>query len=301
MSFASRDCSQVKFLAQSSFFQNHLEVRNPWDLIGIAPGTFCLVFDQLRPDGSDHVTVPEDFRLVEAIAYDDMTYHITLISSPGDHKSGERILKMADRCQGSRIESISIALICTDDSPYWEMVQVAMSHYRKVLPEAEICLAYFGEEKNVPSLFHVTGKIFPRNQFHMAYARNRALENCTGSHVLMVDLDCLLSVDDIRSLMDLYMDLPHNGVLNIKRPERPYPGNTLTFGERGKIMSNKFDERFKDFWFEDTEFLMNFSRIGIVPWTVWIPFQYKDHSRSHTLGKSPNDGLFETILKQGHR
>jgi len=238
--------------------------------------------------------------MIEAVAYVGVggshKFHLTFHAGTSQDN---RALVWLDGVGKSPIEYVSVSLICTSDPHYQRKLVQAVRRIRAVFPNPEICVAYFGE--GAPPIGGLRYEVYPRRSFHMSFARNQSLSLCTGSHVLVTDLDCMLTERNLAYLFDVWRTAPHNGVLNIKRPKPPYPGNTLTFGELEKVRNNGFDERFRMFWFEDTEYLMNFSRVGVVPWTVFLDFDYEDHPRGHTRSHSPNKALFARILKQGHR
>lgn len=293
-----REASMYKFMAQGEayFPRMHTTVESIEQMQThgekLVEGTFVMVIDEARPG----VFIP-GFRLVEAIVFEGDYLYLTAIK---DHRSFIDIHPVG---KAAPVESISLSLICNDVPMYMDFLDKAIHHYGVALDsfDWEICLAFFSDG---PPMFYpsphprIRAQHFPRDKFHMAYARNRAMEMCSGSHILMVSLDCLLSGEQ---LLELVQSIPQtNGVINFCKPTRPWPGNALILGEREKMTAQGHHEGFQGFFFEDTEYLMNFSRTGTVPHCHFVDFDYTDHPRGATRGWFPkNQAMFESILKGG--
>ena len=269
-------------------------------------GRFCMVIE--RVVDYTHLVL-SGYRLVECIVFEGEYFYLTVIrdnSLDGDVLPSIDIKLIPNSIPPeTEVTGISLSLICNDVPMYMDFLDRAVEHYRSVLEDFdwEICLAYFGQGHPpnwplLPPKIHT--RHFPRDKFHMAYARNKSMAMCNKSHVLMVSLDCLLSRKQLEGLIQLIPQT--NGIINFCKPTHPYPGNALIFGDREKMITNSHWEGFKGFFFEDTEYLMNFSRTGTVPWCCFVDFDYTDHPRGATRGWFPtNQKVFEAILKRGHR
>ena len=286
--------SEYKFSAQASvyFADNHLVCASLDDLRErqIPEGTYCMVIGDM---GEPPVIRLDGFLLGECIAYENRKFCLVVIKNQ-DHRVN---LPLASH-DPVAVQGVSLSLICNDSPLYLGFLREAIDHYREALVDFdhEICVAFFGTP---PTLEGVKVASYPAESFHMAFARNRSMELCSRSHILMTDLDCYLSR---RQVGELVGHLPQtNGVLNFRKPVHPFPGNGLWLGESGKLRENGYCEDFEFFYYEDTEFLMNFSRIGIVPHSWFVDFEYVDHSRKRGRSFWHNKDLFLTILKQGGR
>lgn len=263
----------------------------------LVEGTFVMVVDKITKSQSKLNVY--GFRLVECIVFEGKWVYLTVIK---DSVTMFEIELLPEE-PPSPITGISLSLICTDQQPYIQHLQNSIRHYQEVLREFdhEICVAWFGNNLKSTSWDGVNVSYNHIDKFNMAYARNRSLGMCSKSHVLMIDLDVYLSRDQ---LVGLAGAIPQtNGVINFCKPTHPFKGNGLYFGEHTRLVANGYYEGFQKFYFEDTEFLMNLSRTGTVPWCYFVDFEHVDnHSRHTTRGWFPhNQKMFETILKQGHR
>ena len=265
----------------------------------LVEGTFLMVIGKVP----DHPRIMlAGFRLVECIVFEGVWFYLTVIRDWSG--TVDIFLTPPTIPPDTEVKGISLSLICTGNQTYVDFLQWSIAHYQEVLEgfDHEINVAYFGDGGNGNRVVDgVNVRRYPGDMFHMAYARNRSLEMCTKSHVLMIDLDCYLSADQLTSLIG---SIPQtNGVINFCRPVHPFQGNGLIFGRRDKLLANMHHEGFQKFYFEDTEHLMNLSRIGIVPWCYFMDFDFvADHPRGTTRGYFPhNQKMFETILKCGYR
>ena len=296
-----RKASMYKFMSQGEayFPQMHTtassfeQLQN--DAGKLVEGTFVMVIDKIT---EPRLMVPW-FRLVECIVFEGEWYYMTLIK---DNRAGFQIDLVPEESPPP-VTSISLSLICTDNQPYPQHLQNSVAHYREVLADYdhEICVAWFGHGVGLKLGDDVRVVNHNVEKFHMAYARNRSLGICVKSHVLMIDLDAYLSKEQLAGLVEAIPQT--HGVINFCKPTHPFKGNGLYFGERTKLVANGHHEGFQKFYFEDTEFLMNLSRIGVVPSCHFVDFDFvDDHYRGATRGWFPhNQKMFETILKQGHR
>lgn len=243
----------------------------------------------------------EDFELdnsslIEMVQYEDGLSHIFFL------KRHEYKVKISPplELRKEEIDGFSISLICTDNEPYMSLLREAIEHYQGLdMWNLDLNVTFFGniDEAEFPG---VSVFKYPRADFNMAYARNQGLKNCWGDHVFMLDVDVRLSQRDINSILNKYRTIPNHGVFNLKNS--PKVGNGLYFGNKEVLIKNGYNENFKQCWFEDTEYLMNFSRTGVIPVVVFEPFKRIDHSRDGTMPTHElNFNLFSNILHLGKR
>jgi len=235
-------------------------------------------------------------KLIEAITYDDGSFHLFLLKEKDSHIH----LLFPQKPVTKYIPGVTFGFICTADEPYLSLFRESINHYREwLLDNMEISVVLFGDAE-LPAGIRV--KKEPMEKFHMAYARNQCLQNASYDHMFLLDVDVRLTYSQFTNIIEKFQQLPNNGVLNLKN--HPHLGNGLYFGNRHVMIQNGYDERFQKFWGEDTEHLMNYSRIGIVPMVVFEPFQRLDHSRNKTLGNNLanlNFNLISNILNSGTR
>ncbi len=211
------------------------------------------------------------------------------------------------------IKSISLTLVCTNTQPYLEFLKKALEHYQVVFKdmkiEYEITLYMFGEK--IPDFIDSSVRtVLNSNSFDIVEGKNRSLSVATKDHVLVIDLDCLIPTESMKDLIQRYNEGNHNGIVNIRKmqyinasPGRSFPGIGLYIGERWIWKAYGYNSIFKFFWFEDSEFFMNLSRIGITPHVYFIDFDYQEHERKQTQKKSikRNRNAFTKILLRGSR
>jgi hypothetical protein len=234
-------------------------------------------------------------RLIEAVTYNDGSFHLFFIKK-GDSNI---ILNFPQARTTKYIPGVTFSFICTADEPYFSILQETIQFYRTWLPENfEISVVLFGDGK-LPEGIRVQKE--PMEKFHMAYARNQSLRNATYDHLFLLDVDVRMSCTQALNIIGSFQTLPNDGVFNLKND--PVIGNGLYFGSKQVMIKNGYDERFRRFWFEDTEHLMNYSRTGVIPMVLNSPFQRIDHERTKTLsnGDQDNFDLFSNILNSGTR
>lgn len=244
------------------------------------------------------VSIP-DVWLVEAVAYENDTMHVMAIKRAGS----KLIVQRYARAPSPNPSPISVSLICTENEPYRTQLIDAVAHYSTLPNVGEVTVAYYGSQPPYSEGMFQNDKIhgfcFPPSMFSMARARNASLSLCSRSRVLVSDLDYRFTAEQIEELQEILQD-QSTAVINLKA--RPSDGNGNYFGLREVLEFNSYDERFTGFWREDTEYLMNFSRLGIVPLVV-IRDAYKhpaqDHSR-HVTGGSSSHNNFELMQRIIH-
>lgn len=218
-------------------------------------------------------------RLVEVVGYEDGSFHVFFVRRRGeDFKVMPPTTPHADP-----IDRICISLICTDDEPYRTLLHDTINWYRDSVSDIYLSVSKFSAI-----------------DFHMARARNIGLQRATCEYVFMLDVDVRLTKAEIDSVIKKLRTVPNHGVLNLKNS--PSHGNGLYFGRRDVLVNNGYDERFRHFWCEDTEYLMNFSRTGVIPIVVYEPFLRIDHSRAKTSAyANTNVDLMKKIIHAGRR
>lgn len=294
----SKQCAQYKFESQAGAYFKHSRMFSSINQLqqvssGIPNGTFCLVTGP-----TPHALQVKDFFLCEALSFpSERMYSLTAIK----RQSCKLELTFPQLPKHVKPTALSISFICTEDKLYVDFLRKAITHYNKMLTglfEFEIHVAFFGKPENLPPC-KLT--VFPAELFHMAFARNQSLKGCEHNLILMLDLDCYLSREQIQKLINNFVTLPHHEVFNLKQNYRS--GNGLYLGTKNVLLGNEYNEDFKDFWFEDTEYLMNFSRKGIVPCVEIMNFVQVNHDRTKTIKsrryQKHNKDLFERILKYG--
>lgn len=299
------DCTNIKFRAHTKHFSvskaYNSVVSFVQDIPSIQEGTFCKIIDEVKKYPSINIS---NFFLGECIVYDNSQFCMTVVK-----KTGREVdLKLISDREPEKLTGIALTLICTSNEPYITFLKRAINFYRINLSEFnyEINIAFFSNT-DVPDFLKADDiriSKFPFEHFEMPFARNKSIAMSQKSHMLAMDLDCWINKKSLNELISLCYTSNYFGIANIKLPRESYPGNGLYFGETKQIQKNSYNQKFQKFWFEDTEYLMNFSRIGLVPYTFFTEFTYMSHGRSHTLkdGSWPiNKKLFERILTTGGR
>ena len=236
-------------------------------------------------------------KLIEAVTYVDGSIHLLMLNQPNEQIN----LALPTTPPNEVVKSYSLSFICTADEPYLSLLRDTLKFYRAQsdddLANVEISVVMFGKAE-LPEWVRVMEE--PRENFDMSYARNKCLTNTKHDHVFMLDADVRILKDQLAHIIDIYHTVPNHGVLNLKNNHEM--GNGLYFGNKTILQRNGYDERFKKFWFEDTEYLMNFSRIGIVPLVVFEPFLRVNHSRNKTTpSELTNLELMTNIVNKGSR
>ena len=238
----------------------------------------------------------ENSVLIEMIQYEDKLSHLFFVKRTGKNFH----INIPTEPSLEAIEGLSISFICTDNEPYLSLLKQAIKLYRSLgVENLDLNVTFFGSlPSDIPE--EISVYVHPRDEFNMARARNLGLKHSWYEHVFMLDVDVRLTKENIESIIKKYKTIPNHGVLNLKND--PTVGNGLYFGHKEVLVKNSYFEEFKQFWYEDTEFLMNFSRLGIIPVVVFEPFVRIDHERSKTLpNHSLNFNLFSNILHRGQR
>lgn len=248
-----------------------------------------------------HTRIPKEIeiggaQLIEALAYDDGTFHLFILKKQGAYTQ----LAFPQKAEPKHIPGVTLGFICTADEPYISLFRETVEHYQQWLSkDMEISVVLFGEA-NLPPGIKIHKE--PLENFHMAHARNLCLKNATHDHMFVLDVDVRLTYSQINNIIKKFQQFPNHGVLNLKN--HPNIGNGLYFGNRHVMAKNGYDERFKMFWGEDTEHLMNYSRTGVVPVVVFEQFLRVNHARNKTIApnlQTLNFNLISNILNSGTR
>lgn len=268
-----------------SLYQKSIHELDSGNLIGV-----------YIPASNSSTTFDIHGKLIEVVQYEDGSSHVFMIKS----ESKPIQVKWPTGVPLKLVSGVSLVFICTADEPYFSMLQETLAWYREFLPSNfELSVVMFGDAA-LPS--YVRTRNFPIEMFHMAFARNQSLLNASYDHVFMLDADVRISKSQIDSILNKFHTIPSDGVFNLKNSRTL--GNGLYFGDRHKMIQNGFNEQFKKYWGEDTEFLMNFSRLGTIPVVVFEPFERLDHIRPqtiYTVFTAMNTALMTEIILRGRR
>lgn len=258
-------------------------VEEALDVTRDGPIAFCIYGRLPR-----FCTMADTF-LVECVGYENGMAHLF-----GIRRKGE-ILRLHLPQGGRRVDftaPVTVALVATDTEPYRQQLRDAVEHYAAL--GLRMMVVWYGERTpdciwNQPN---IGWRIRRLEDFSMAKARNLAvqgLRECETPYVLLCDLDFRFTAEQIEEMKSVLTYAPSGGVLNLKA--NPVSGNGNYFGERAVMARNHHDERFVRYWREDTEYLMNFSRIGILP-TVLIRGAYHHPAQIHA-----RDATWETRVE----
>lgn len=272
------------FFTNFSDFISNLKIAPPHSMFGL--------WSSSAPEKLDI----RGTRLIEVVSYDDGSIHLFVLKEA----DSRTYLTFPNTAEPKQIQGVTIGFICTADEPYLSILRDSISWYKKELPgDVEISVVLFGDA-DLPADIKVHRE--PIEKFSMAYARNLCLANASHDHMFLLDVDIRMSTEQFNRIIQRYQNTPNHGVFNLKND--PHIGNGLYFGNRHLMLSNGYDERFQKFWREDTEHLMNYSRMGIVPMVVFEPFHRVDHSREKTLSSGLHElnfNLMSNILNNGTR
>jgi hypothetical protein len=192
------------------------------------------------------------------------------------------------------LKDVSLCLMTTPEPHYMDMLYKTIEHFRFI---DNINVVFYGSETNIEGI----NSVYYNDEFHMSQARNRSLDLSKTPVTLQIDTGFLLSEIDI---LDCIKDLNHNNIIHLKKNHRTGNGNYI--GITNTMLGNRYDERFKYFYFEDTEYLMNYSRNGFIPLVKILninelPHEKVNHSKPKITreGSLNNKKLFSKILKEG--
>ncbi len=218
--------------------------------------------------------------LLEAALYEDNHVHLFLTRTFAPFLSPLKNFSFFPR-QFYRPTKVSFSFVYDNNPEYKQIAEPTLKYYKDLKFDFETEVVCYDKET--------------MEEFDMARARNRSLELCNGDCVFMLDLDVLIDPDQIYNIVHKYYNIKHFGVFNLKNDFRD--GNGLWFGSREILLKNKYSEKFKKFYFEDTEFFANFSRLGIIPVVVFCGYHYIPHSRTYTTQfYNFNYNLFDNIF-----
>lgn len=129
---------------------------------------------------------------------------------------------------------------------------------------------------------------------NMSEARNRGIDMCQHEFMLILDIDTHLDDNDLDMLFSKYVNYHHHGIFT---PRNENTGNGFAFGRTEYFKHHKYCERFKGFFFEDTEYLTNWARRGTPMTHTNTNFVRKKHDPQG--GGSDNLALFQDIMFNG--
>ncbi len=236
-----------------------------------------------------------DARLIECVVYEDQMMHLF-----GINQQGSKIDIRFHGLQTYPRATVGVALVATDTEPYRSQVLDALEHYTALPNVDSVHVAYYADRTGLGFVTHgkTVVSLRPLPEFSMAKARNASFSLCRGDQVLVSDLDYRYTAEQITEMQTILATQPSHGVLQLKAT--PQSGNGNYFGERAIMAKNTYDERFQGCWREDTEYLMNFSRLGILPLTI-IRSEYLHPAQKHAKAPMPdaNFDLMKQIIYQG--
>jgi hypothetical protein len=225
----------------------------------------------------------KDVFLLEAITYDDKIYVLCT------KRVGNTIhLEAPETTSGlNSFDDVGLSLITTSDEPYRSLLNKSIEYYSRTFKNIHV--AYYGD--NPPA--GVNCKCFG-DEFHMSQARNRSLQLVDQDFCLQIDTGMLISDGDITNLFKRVQTHP---IVHLKMKQTS--GNGNYFGSTVMMKQNGYCESFKKFWYEDTEYLMNFSRIGIVPDVQVMKIDEMPHRGKGGSVNNNNKEVFRHILLNG--
>lgn len=277
----------------------------------------CVLFnrDQLRPDALEFAK--NEARLVEMVEYDDGLLHVYLIVRRGFHFG----IKLARTPYPAPFKDLTVCAYFTDDAPYRDMLRPFVEHWSRAcvrahdademaaLSRVRVCIAWYSDSSDSPidgldvAPDEVVVQHFPHkafNEWHANSAVMRGGKYFGTSHMLKLDGDTTMSAAALRKLLHVYATYPSHGIVNIKEDEDTGPG--LLFGATEQFAKNPWWDHWPaPFYHVDTEYLMNFSRVGIVPLTTFLGIERQDHDRPRHRGQGDNWAQLVEIIRHGRQ
>ena len=180
-----------------------------------------------------------------------------------------------------KIQETSIITIASENKPYIDFLMENIK-YNEIQKE----IVFYGSDPNIKKQ-NISIHCF-NDELHMSQARNRGIDTIKSEYGFILDIDTFLTINDFNKILIKYGNLCHYGVFCLRNN---IAGNSFYFGQSKLFKENKFDERFKKFFYEDTEYLMNWSRIGKPIVHIHSDYDKKDHE------SIPDSGInFKTFV-----
>jgi hypothetical protein len=222
--------------------------------------------------------------LLEAVRFEGQTY----VAYVKRQNSKVDILGPTTKEDHSKytLDDVTVSLITTTNQPYKDLLLKSINHYSKFLNK--IVVAAYGDKIQLPNC----DVRYYDGTFSMSEARNRSMLMVNTNFTLQIDTGMLLSKSDV---LDFLYD--GSSVINLKRNHNS--GNGNYFGDTLCLTRNGYNEVFKGVWYEDTEYLMNFSRIGIIPKVKIVDLGEVPHKGQGNSVNNNNKAVFRRILLNG--
>jgi len=261
----------------------------------ISEECFTLVYDK-KANFPEHLKL-SDYFLVECIEYEDGYLSLVVIK-----RTGAKIDLITTGQIQDKIKGISILVTCTDDDIYRPFLLDNFPKYHRTGLELDLNVVFYGNHplNQIKNYANILRK--PREEFRNFHNAEK-VNICKYDHVLLSDVDIYYPPNVINSIIDIYESMPNMGIINLRHFKTVELGNGQYFGRKDVIIKN-FGDKFKGFWFKDTEYLMNLSRTGIIPLTFFVPFERGSHVRHTKFGSDGkwferNKKIFTEVMKHG--
>lgn len=239
-----------------------------------------------------------DSFLVDACSYEDGSAHVMAIK----RKHSGATVRFPTAPRPRDLDGIGVAAFFTDTHPYRDFVKPFVDHYAGLGMPICFSLAWYSDGAELPVDLPEGSSVqsFPLEKFNEAHANNACLSGLGEigcSHFLKLDGDTSLTIENINSLKATICSTANDGIINIKHDEKTGPG--LLFGEIEVVRRNHFSPEFPGFYHADTEFFLNFSRLGIVPQIKFMDFDRAEHDRPRMGNFEENYPVLHKIVNQG--
>lgn len=180
------------------------------------------------------------------------------------------------------LKDCSISYIVSNNEPY-NKISIKNKKNQKFIKHN---IVYYGDKKEI----------------NMAEARNISLDISTSKYTFILDVDTLGDIDNYKEVLNKYSNLYHHGILNLrclKDPSGKLAGNSFYFASNNMYKNNSFYEKFKGFYYEDTEYMLNWSRIGYPITIIDVKFTREEHKPTYNITNNNNKDIFIECLING--
>jgi hypothetical protein len=252
-----------------------------WDKYGVK----CVLFDAMKR------TVFENLFCVECnISHNDYGYIIGF-----ERESCSYVYEEPKFWERPTIEQCSIAYIASENEPYNIFFEMNMQKQNFITHNV---IFYGGESKETP-----TKMLLENPPINMAYARNKIMNEVETEYVFSLDVDTTGTLEQYEKILDMYASYKHHGIMNLRciDPQKSFRvGNSFYFGKTKRMKINKFNEDFKSFFYEDTEYMLNWGRLNIPLILVDVDLERAAHTKVvNQKYNEANSKIFVEILHKG--
>jgi hypothetical protein len=268
-------------------YENFVEFKKK----NIQPETLVLIYDE-QVEFPEHIKI-DGFFLVECLKYEDGGMNLVLIRRPDNQ------VDLNTKGTRDMTDGISITTHCTDDEIYRPFLLQNFPRYKRELcGKYDLNVTFYGQH---PLKQLDYANIMRKKEFLNFYSPEKVSMG-KYDHVLLSDVDIYYPPAELNRIIEFYNNNEHQGILNLKH-YKTMAGNGQYFGRRDVVLKNLGD-RFEGFWYKDTEFLMNLSRIGHIPTVLWVKFERGKHIRQKKYNTESwwykhNQNLFREVMKYG--